>query len=129
LPTSAIRIQAILQKRSRPYAPECVVGAFRELRSEGRAEKRVPAYSFVEPGGLLRDNELRQPAPGTGRIMGRRRRGFDEFDEETREPAPSGSGGGWIVAATFIKYAAIIVVVLIVAYVVLRILGVLQTSV
>jgi hypothetical protein len=62
--------------------------------------------------------------------MGRRRRGFDEFEDETREPAPSGSGGGgWIVAATFIKYAAIIIVVLIVAYVVLRILGVLQTSV
>jgi hypothetical protein len=62
--------------------------------------------------------------------MGRRRRGFDEFEDETREPAPSGSsGGGWIVAATFIKYAAIVIVVLIVAYVVLRILGVLQTSV
>jgi hypothetical protein len=61
--------------------------------------------------------------------MGRRRRGFDEFEGKTREPAPSGSSGGWIVAATFIKYAAIIIVVLIVAYVVLRILGVLQTSV
>ena len=61
--------------------------------------------------------------------MSRRRRGFDEFEDETREPAPNGSGGGWIVAATFIKYAAIVLVVLIVAYVVLRILGVLQTSV
>jgi predicted metalloprotease len=61
--------------------------------------------------------------------MGRRRRDFDEFEDETREPAPSGSSGGWIVAATFIKYAAIVIVVLIVAYVVLRILGVLQTSV
>ena len=61
--------------------------------------------------------------------MGRRRRGFDEFEDATREPAPGGSSGGWIVAATFIKYAAIIIVVLILAYVVLRILGVLQTSV
>jgi hypothetical protein len=58
--------------------------------------------------------------------MGRRRRGFDEFEDETREPLPERSGGGWIVAATFIKYAAIVIVVLIVAYVVLRILGVLQ---
>ncbi len=57
--------------------------------------------------------------------MGRRRRGFDEFEDETTEPAPSGSSGGWIVAATFIKYAAVIIV----AYVVLRILGVLQTNV
>ncbi len=61
--------------------------------------------------------------------MGRRRRGFDEFEDETTEPAPSGSSGGWIVAATFIKYAAVIIVALIVAYVVLRILGVLQTNV
>jgi hypothetical protein len=56
-----------------------------------------------------------------GERMGRRRRGLDEFDDETRE-----SGGGWIVAATFIKYAALVIIVLIVAYVVLRILGVLQ---
>jgi hypothetical protein len=54
--------------------------------------------------------------------MGRRRRDFDEFEDETREP----SGGGWIVAATFIKYAALVIIVLIVAYVVLRIVGVLQ---
>lgn len=58
--------------------------------------------------------------------MGRRRRGFDEFDE-TREPS-NGSGGGWIVAATFIKYAALVIIVLIVAYVVLRIVGVIQGS-
>jgi hypothetical protein len=56
-----------------------------------------------------------------GESMGRRRRGLDEFDDETRE-----SGGGWIVAATFIKYAALVIIVLIVAYVVLRIVGVLQ---
>jgi hypothetical protein len=55
------------------------------------------------------------------------RRGFDELEEETREPVPRGSGGA-LVAATFIKYAAIVIVVLIVAYVVLRILGVLQSS-
>ena len=57
--------------------------------------------------------------------MGRRRE-FDEF-EETREPS-SGRGGGWIVAATFIKYAALVIIVLIFAYVVLRIFGVIQGS-
>jgi hypothetical protein len=50
--------------------------------------------------------------------MGRRSRGFDEFDDETRD-----SGGGWIVAATFIKYAAWVIIA---AYVVLRIVGVVQ---
>ena len=54
--------------------------------------------------------------------------GFDEIEKETREPVPRGSGGGAIVAATFIKYAAIVIVVLIVAYVVLRLLSVLQSS-
>ena len=60
--------------------------------------------------------------------MGRRRSEIDEFEEETREPVPRSSGGGSLVAATFIKYAAIVIVVLIVAYVALRILGVLQSS-
>jgi hypothetical protein len=59
--------------------------------------------------------------------MGRRRSEFDEFEDETREPSP-GRSGGWIVAATFIKYAALVIIVLIVAYVVLRVLGVLQSS-
>jgi hypothetical protein len=53
--------------------------------------------------------------------MGRRRRDFEEFEDETREPPPGRPGGGWIVAATFIKYAAIVI-----AYVVLRVLGVLR---
>ena len=57
-----------------------------------------------------------------------RRRGIDEFEEETKEPVPRSTGGGATVAATFIKYAAIVIVVLIIAYVVLRILGVLQSS-
>ena len=56
-----------------------------------------------------------------------RRRDFDEFGEP-REPAPRSSGGDSLVAATFIKYAAIVIVVLIVAYVVLCILGILQSS-
>jgi len=103
-------------------------GSLRTTSFVGRAEKRVPTCSFVEPGGLLRDNEVSQPALRIRRSRGRRRRGFDEFEDETREPAPGGSGGGWIVAATFIKYGAIIIVVLIVAYVVLRIPGVLQSS-
>ena len=47
--------------------------------------------------------------------------------EETREHRSS-TGGGWIVAATFIKYAALVSVVLIVAYVVLRALGMLQAT-
>src|SRR4028119_127705 len=93
-------------------------GGFSEVLSSRR--------SSVELGGLLSDNGRIQPGLGIRRRMGRRRRGFDEFDEETREPAPSGSGGGWIVAATFIKYAAIVIVVLIIAYVVLRVFGVLQ---
>jgi hypothetical protein len=54
--------------------------------------------------------------------MGRRRRDFEEFEDETREPPPGRPGGGWIVAATFIKYAAIVII----AYVVLRVLGVLR---
>ena len=57
--------------------------------------------------------------------MSRRRRGFDEVNYEAREPS-TGSSGGWVVAATFIKYAALVTIVLIVAYVVLRIVGVLQ---
>jgi hypothetical protein len=57
--------------------------------------------------------------------MSRSRRDFEEFDYEAREPS-TGSGGGWVVAATFIKYAAIVIIVLIVAYVVLRIVGVLH---
>ena len=55
-----------------------------------------------------------------------RRRDFDEF-EETKEPVPHSSGGS-LVAATFIKYTAIVIVVLIIAYVVLRILGLVQSS-
>ena len=76
--------------------------------------------SAVEPGGALSD-KIRRGNRTEGESMGRRRRGLDEFDDETRE-----SGGGWIVAATFIKYAALVIIVLVVAYVVLRIVGVLQ---
>jgi hypothetical protein len=59
--------------------------------------------------------------------MGRRRRDLNEFEDRTTEP-PSDRSGGWIVAATFIKYAAIVIIVLIIAYVVLRVVGVLQSS-
>ncbi len=58
--------------------------------------------------------------------MGRRRRDFDEFEGETREPDTT--GGGWIVAATFIKYTALVIIVLIIAYVVLRALGILGAA-
>jgi len=39
-----------------------------------------------------------------------------------------GGGDGAFTAAVFIKYAAIVIVVLIIAYVVLRIVGALQAS-
>jgi hypothetical protein len=60
-----------------------------------------------------------------------RRRDYDEGYEDARrdlmdrEPG-SRSGGGAFTAAVFIKYAAIVIVVLIIAYVVLRIVGVIQ---
>ena len=60
-----------------------------------------------------------------------RRRDYDEGYEDARrdlmdrEPG-SRSGGGAFTAAVFIKYAAIVIVVLIVAYVVLRIVGAIQ---
>ena len=73
------------------------------------------------------DNKVERFDRGIRRNMGRRRRDLDEFEGETREPSGR-SDGGWIVAATFIKYAAIVVIVLIIAYVVLRILGVLQAN-
>ena len=114
-------IRTNLPHLARVYSPYCLEGRFSEVLSSRLAS--------VEFGGLLSDNEGTQPGLRIRRRMGRRRRGFDEFDEETREPVPSGSGGGWIVAATFIKYAAIVIVVLIIAYVVLRVLGVLQSSV
>jgi hypothetical protein len=60
-----------------------------------------------------------------------RRRDYDEGYEDARrdlvdrEPG-SRSGGGAFTAAVFIKYAAIVIVVLIIAYVVLRIVGAIQ---
>lgn len=50
----------------------------------------------------------------------------DMMERETR--SRRGSGDGAFTAAMFIKYAAIIIVVLIVAYVILRILRVIQGS-
>lgn len=60
-----------------------------------------------------------------------RRRDYDEGYDDARRDAMeretrSGSGNGSFTAAMFIKYAAIIIVVLIIAYVVLRILRVIQ---
>jgi hypothetical protein len=61
-----------------------------------------------------------------------RRRDYDEGYEDARRDmmeretgSRSGSGGAFT-AAVFIKYAAIVIVVLIIAYVVLRIVGVIQ---
>jgi hypothetical protein len=81
---------------------------------------------MMELVSLLKDNGRGDSAKVLRGSMGRRRRDFDEFEDETREPPPGRSGGGWVVAATFIKYAAIVIIVLIIAYVVLRILGVLR---
>ena len=46
-----------------------------------------------------------------------------------REAGPRRSGDGAFTAAVFIKYAAIVIVVIIVAYVIPRILGVIQSGV
>jgi hypothetical protein len=66
--------------------------------------------------------------------MGRRRdyeEGYEDArrDMMERETGPRrGGGDGAFTAAVFIKYAAIVIVVLIIAYVVLRIIGALQAS-
>jgi hypothetical protein len=63
--------------------------------------------------------------------MGRRRdydEGYDDArrDMMDRETGSRRSGDGAFTAAVFIKYAAIVIVVLIIAYVVLRIVGAIQ---
>ncbi len=62
-----------------------------------------------------------------------RRRDYDEGYEDARRDmmdretgSRRGGGDGAFTAAVFIKYAAIVIVVLIIAYVVLRIVGVIQ---
>ncbi|MDQ3862875.1 MAG: hypothetical protein M3317_05145 [Actinomycetota bacterium] len=61
-----------------------------------------------------------------------RRRDYDEGYEDARkemmerETGSRRGGDGAFTAAVFIKYAAIVIVVLIIAYVVLRIIGVIQ---
>jgi len=60
-----------------------------------------------------------------------RRRDYDEGYEDARRDlvdreTGSPRSGGAFTAAVFIKYAAIVIVVLIIAYVVLRIVGVLR---
>jgi hypothetical protein len=63
--------------------------------------------------------------------MGRRRE-YDEGYEDARremmdrETSSRRGSDGAFTAAVFIKYAAIVIVVLIIAYVVLRIVGVIQ---
>ena len=63
--------------------------------------------------------------------MGRRRdyeEGYEDArkDMVERETGSRRSGDGAFTAAVFIKYAAIVIVVLIIAYVVLRIVGAIQ---
>jgi hypothetical protein len=61
-----------------------------------------------------------------------RRRDYDEGYEDARremmdrETGSRRGGDGAFTAAVFIKYAAIVIVVLIIAYVVLRIVGVIR---
>ena len=61
-----------------------------------------------------------------------RRRDYDEGYEDARrdmmnrEGGSRGGGDGAFTAAVFIKYAAIVIVVLVIAYVVLRIVGAIQ---
>ncbi len=63
-----------------------------------------------------------------------RRRDYDEGYEDARremmerETGSRRGGDGAFTAAVFIKYAAIVIVVLIIAYVVLRILGAIQSA-
>jgi hypothetical protein len=65
------------------------------------------------------------------RYMGRRRY-YDEGYEDARrdmmdrETGSRRGGDGAFTAAVFIKYAAIVIVVLVIAYVVLRIVGAIQ---
>lgn len=47
-----------------------------------------------------------------------------DYEDETRRELDT--GGGAFTAAVFIKYLALIIIVLIIAYVVLRVLGVIQ---
>ena len=66
--------------------------------------------------------------------MGRRRdcdEGYEDArrDMMERETGSRRGGDGTFTAAVFIKYAAIIIVVLVIAYVVLRIVGVIQGAV
>ena len=61
-----------------------------------------------------------------------RRRVYDEGYEDARRDMMDQETGSWrgsdgaLTAAVFIKYAAIVIVVLVIAYVVLRIVGVIQ---
>lgn len=47
-----------------------------------------------------------------------------DYEDETRRELDTGGGG--FTAAVFIKYLALVIIVLIIAYVVLRALGVMQ---
>ncbi|CAN5740247.1 hypothetical protein BH18ACT11_BH18ACT11_20940 [soil metagenome] len=64
--------------------------------------------------------------------MGRRRDYDEGYDDARREMmeretgSRRSSGDGAFTAAVFIKYAAIVIVVLVIAYVVLRIVGAIQ---
>jgi hypothetical protein len=64
-----------------------------------------------------------------------RRRDYDEGYEDARremtdrETSSRRGGDGAFTAAVFIKYAAIVIVVLVIAYVVLRIVGAIQGAV
>jgi hypothetical protein len=97
-----------------------------ELSPAGLGGASTTTARTMELGTPVSDKGRGDSAKESRGSMGRRRRDFDEFEDETRKPPSGRLRGGWIVAATFIKYAAIVIIVLIIAYVVLRILGVLR---
>jgi hypothetical protein len=70
---------------------------------------------------LLNDSGPGGSAKGLRGSIGCKRRDFNEFEDETKKPSGR-SGGGWIVAVPFIKYAAIVII----AYMGLLVLGVLR---
>ena len=90
---------------------------------------RPPSAATRQEATIIRPAE----AAREGKVMGRRR-DYDEGYEDARrdmverETGSRRGGDGAFTAAVFIKYAAIVIVVIIIAYVVLRILRAIQAG-
>jgi hypothetical protein len=91
-----------------------------------------PGFTRRVTGETRVYNQVHKTA-SEGKLMGRRR-DYDEGYEDARremaerETGSRRSGDGAFTAAVFIKYAAIVIVVLIIAYVVLRVLRAIQAG-